>query len=98
MIYALSVPTTIEDNEGVRVLEWHATEGEGIAAGALLIELETHKALIEVRAGQDAVLRRRCVEEGGWCLLGARLALLSDTADEALCDDAQEWTAEFAIS
>ena len=99
MIYRLAVPGTIEDNDAVRVLEWHAAPGDRIAAGALLVELETHKALIEVRGERAAILRTIAHGEGEWCPLGAELALLSDAPDEPLvCDaPARAWLADFAI-
>lgn len=99
MIYRLAVPGTIEDTDAVRVLEWHRAPGEAIAAGALLVELETHKALIEVRASRAAILRTILREEGEWCPLGSDLAWLSDDADESLARDAPaaEWLADFQI-
>ena len=99
MIYRLTIPGTIEDTDAVRVLEWHAEPGDRIAAGQLLVELETHKALIEVRAMRAAVLRELTFEEGAWCKLGAALALLSDDPDEPLSRDAPaaEWLADFQL-
>lgn len=98
MIYRLTVPATIEDNAAVRILEWHVSPGERIERDDLLVELETHKALIEVRAGRAAFLRRRLFEEGQWCPLRGMLAVLSDTAGEPLEPTVTEWAADFAIS
>jgi pyruvate/2-oxoglutarate dehydrogenase complex dihydrolipoamide acyltransferase (E2) component len=99
MIYRLAAPPTIEDNDAVRILEWHRAAGERIAAGELLVELETHKALVEVRATHAAYLRAIRCPEGEWCPLGGELALLSDTSDELLTMDAPaaEWLADFQI-
>ena len=97
MIRRLAIPVTIEDNPSVRILEWHAAVGDPVAAGTLLVELETHKALIEVRAGQPGILRRRHGEEGDWLPLGETLALFSDTPEEPLDGEAAEWAAEFLI-
>ncbi len=99
MIYRLAVPATIEDTGEVRVLEWHGAPGDRIAAGALLVELETQKALIEVRATQAAILRVIAATEGAWCPLGADLAFLSDGADEPLSAERPpgEWLADFQI-
>ncbi len=97
MIYRLTVPLTIEQNEEVRVLEWHVAAGEGFGAGALLVELETHKALIEVRAGQPGIMRERHVEADLWCPLGGLLALTSDSADEPLTEGGTDLIAEFLI-
>lgn len=101
MIYRLIVPGTLEGMSEVRVLEWHGTPGRHFEPGALIVELETHKAVIEVRAGQAGVLRQRACEEGAWCALEGLLALLSDDDAEPLpetADDLQLLPARFAIS
>lgn len=97
MIYRLAVPSTIEDNDAVRVLEWHVAPGDTVAPGALVVELETHKALIEVRAGQPGVIRALHRAEGDWCPLGDALATLGDTAEEPLDAAAVEMAADFLI-
>lgn len=70
MIYSLTLPMGIEDVEEVRVLEWHGEPGHQFQAGDLVVELETHKALIEVSAGQAGhpaadIQRRRRVGRTG---------------------------------
>ena len=97
MIYRLCVPLTIEENDEVRVLEWHVKVGARILAGELLVELETNKALIEVRADQEGTLREICVEAEGWCPLGGLLALASDTDGEPLTESVQDLSADFRI-
>jgi pyruvate/2-oxoglutarate dehydrogenase complex dihydrolipoamide acyltransferase (E2) component len=97
MIYGLMIPTTFEDNDAVRVLEWHCAPGDRLEPGAMLVELETHKALIEVRAGQPGVLRAIRFTEGEWCPLGGELALLSDGAEEPLDPATAQWDAEFTV-
>ena len=82
MFYQLVVPGPIEDVVEVRVLEWHGVPGRAFAAGALVVELETHKAVVEVRTDCAAVLRRVFTEAGGWEKIGSPLALLSDNPDE----------------
>ena len=86
MIYALVVPGPIPDVEEVRVLEWHGAVGRLFVPGELVVELETHKALVEVRAGQGGYLRQLVCAEGDWQVVGLPLAVLSDDADEALPD------------
>lgn len=97
MIYRLTMPLTIEDNDAVRVLEWHGAPGTVFEAGALIVEVETHKALIEIRGERAAVLRRCCYAEGEWCRLGQTLAVLSDDPEEPLVENASAWPAEFRI-
>lgn len=86
MIYKLLVPGPIDDVEQVRLLEWHVEPGETCEVGQLVVELETHKALVEVRAERPAVLRSVLCQSGEWVAVGSSLALLSDNADEPLPD------------
>ena len=86
MNYKLVVPGPIEDVEEVRVLEWHGAAGRAFSAGELIVELETHKAVVEVRAAQPGVLRRILCEVGGWQRIGETLAVLTDDPDSPLPD------------
>ena len=65
MIWKLVVPGPIEDVEELRVLEWHGDVGRRFDAGAMIVELETHKAVVEVRAGQSRHLAQHPVRSGG---------------------------------
>jgi pyruvate/2-oxoglutarate dehydrogenase complex dihydrolipoamide acyltransferase (E2) component len=84
MKYVLSIPGATDDMSELRVLQWHVQPGETVTVDQLLVELETHKAIVEVRAAQEAVLRQHLCEEGDWGLPGRSLAVLSDDVDEAL--------------
>src|SRR5882672_1397008 len=86
MFYKISVPA-VADVEEIRVLEWHGNVGHPFASGDLVVELETHKAVVEVRAGQPGVLRQILSEAGNWQQIGLPLAILSDQDAEALPDD-----------
>lgn len=84
MIYQLSVPAAVPGVEEIRILEWHGEPGATFETGDLIVELETHKAVVEVRAGQPGILREIDAQPGDWLGVGLRLAVFSDTADEAL--------------
>jgi pyruvate/2-oxoglutarate dehydrogenase complex dihydrolipoamide acyltransferase (E2) component len=86
MFYKISVPP-VADVEEIRVLEWHGDPGHPFKAGDLVVELETHKAIVEVRAGQDGVLRKVLSDAGNWQQIGLPLAILSDGGTEALPED-----------
>lgn len=86
MIYQISVPS-VADVEEIRVLEWHGAIGRKFNEGDLVVELETHKAVIEVRAGRAGVLRKILSEAGNWQNTGMPLALLTDDENEPLPDD-----------
>ena len=97
MIYQLLVPGPVDDVEEVRILEWHGSPGSAFAPGDLVVELETHKALVEVRAGRASTLRAILCKEGDWQRIGAPLAVFSDAPDEPVPDDAGD-LAELAVS
>lgn len=82
MIRRLVIPGPIEDVEEFRVLEWHRAEGGSFAAGELLVEVETQKAIIEVWTETAGVLRRILSRAGEWQKLDRPLALVSDAPDE----------------
>jgi pyruvate/2-oxoglutarate dehydrogenase complex dihydrolipoamide acyltransferase (E2) component len=96
MIYALVIPEVIEDVEEVRVLKWHGDTGHSFAPGELIVELETHKALVEVRAGQPGVLRSVLSQEGDWLSVGQPMAMMGDTPNEPL-PQAAEGLASLAV-
>lgn len=90
MIYKLIVPGAVEEVEEIRVLEWHRQEGQAVAAGELIVELETDKAVVEVRVAQPVVLRRIVRQAGEWQAVGSPLAFFSDAAGEDVPADAAE--------
>jgi pyruvate/2-oxoglutarate dehydrogenase complex dihydrolipoamide acyltransferase (E2) component len=100
MFYKLSVPA-VADVEEIRVLEWHGDVGHKFNTGDLVVELETHKAIVEVRAGQPGVLRKILSEAGNWQQIGLPLAVLSDAENEALpenVDSASDLAVDFEIT
>jgi pyruvate/2-oxoglutarate dehydrogenase complex dihydrolipoamide acyltransferase (E2) component len=84
MIYQLTVPGPIEDVEETRVLEWHGVAGGAVVPGLLLVELETAKAVVEIRSRLPVFLRRILATEGQWQRIGLPIALLSDALTEEL--------------
>ncbi len=84
MIFQVTVPVVAKDVEEIRILEWHGEPGRAFAPGELIVEFETYKALVEVRAGQPGILRRVLASAGDWVRVGAAIGLFSDGPDEAL--------------
>jgi pyruvate/2-oxoglutarate dehydrogenase complex dihydrolipoamide acyltransferase (E2) component len=89
MIYHLTVPQAVPGVEEIRILEWHGGPGSAFAEGDLIVELETHKAVVEVRAGQPGVLRDLKGEPGDWLLIEKTLAIFSDDPQEVLPTDSK---------
>ena len=84
MFYRLVIPKTLSDFNEVRLLEWHFSKGDKFEKGDLLLEVETQKAIIEIRAQQAGILRDTYHQEGDWILLDklATVGLFSDDLDE----------------
>jgi pyruvate/2-oxoglutarate dehydrogenase complex dihydrolipoamide acyltransferase (E2) component len=98
MIYQLTVPA-VADVEEIRVLEWHGEIGHRFHVGDLIVELETHKAIVEVRAGQPGIVRVVMLQAGDWQQIGEPLAIFSDHEEEEVSAEAASALAvEFQVS
>lgn len=64
-----------------RLVKWLKNEGDTVAKGDLLAEVETDKAVMELTARGDGVLRARLAAEGDTRPVGDLLAIIA-TADE----------------
>jgi pyruvate/2-oxoglutarate dehydrogenase complex dihydrolipoamide acyltransferase (E2) component len=84
MLYLLVLKNTIDSGKELRVLEWHKKEGDLCAQGILLVELESYKAVIEIRVAHEAFLRKILVPVGERQALGKPIAVLSDSLDEEI--------------
>ena len=64
-----------------RLVKWNKNEGDPVATGDVLAEVETDKAVMELIARGDGVLRKRLANEGDASPVGTLLAVIG-TADE----------------
>ncbi|MEX2135377.1 MAG: dihydrolipoamide acetyltransferase family protein [Chloroflexota bacterium] len=64
MVHPILMPRPGQMTEECTLLVWHKNEGDLVARGDVLFEIETDKAVMEVEAFDDGVLLRRLVEEG----------------------------------
>jgi len=58
------------------LVRWVIAEGETVAKGAVLAEIETDKATVEVESGYDGVVRRHLVEQGSVVPVGTPIAII----------------------
>ena len=101
MIFQLSVPAAVPDVTEIRILEWHKEPGDSIEPGELVVEFETHKAVIEIRAAQPGVLREIVAPPGEWRNVGVPVGYFSSEAGEAMPADAAAaapMPVEFAVT
>jgi pyruvate dehydrogenase E2 component (dihydrolipoamide acetyltransferase) len=64
-----------------RLVKWVKKEGDTVAKGELLAEVETDKAVMELVARGDGVLRKRVLDEGQTAPVGQLVGVIG-TADE----------------
>jgi len=76
----IKVPPLGESIVEATVSRWLKRDGEAVAAGETVVELETDKVTVEVPATTGGVLVRRAVQEGDVVALGALLGELDETA------------------
>ena len=68
----IKVPPLGESIVEATISRWLKREGEAVAAGETLVELETDKVTVEVPATTSGVLVKRAHQEGDVVALGAR--------------------------
>ena len=72
MIWALKLPEAFAGMDEVRVLKWHQAPGARFEVDALLMEFETDKTVVEVRAERRAFCDGRYAREDDFVKLGHR--------------------------
>ncbi|WP_430430886.1 2-oxoglutarate dehydrogenase complex dihydrolipoyllysine-residue succinyltransferase [Oceanicaulis sp.] len=72
----ITVPTLGESVTEATVGEWQVSEGDAVKKDDILVELETDKVSVEVRADEDGVLSKIVAQEGDTVEIGATLAEL----------------------
>ncbi len=64
MAHAILMPKPGQMTEECTIIAWHKREGDPVARGDILFEIETDKSTMEVESFDDGVLLRRLVAEG----------------------------------
>jgi 2-oxoglutarate dehydrogenase E2 component (dihydrolipoamide succinyltransferase) len=80
---AIKVPPLGESIVEATVSRWLKKEGEPVAAGDTLVELETDKITVEVPALSNGVLTKRAVSEGDVVKVDQLLGELQEGAGAA---------------
>src|SRR5258708_4888833 len=64
-----------------RLVKWLKNEGDAIKSGDVLAEVETDKAIMELAARGDGVLRKRLVNEGDTKPVGTLVGIIADPSE-----------------
>jgi 2-oxoglutarate dehydrogenase E2 component (dihydrolipoamide succinyltransferase) len=86
----IKVPELGESVSEATVGAWNFSEGDAVKKDDILVELETDKVSIEVRAEEDGILTSISAAEGDTVEIGAPLAVIGNGADEAPAGDSSE--------
>ena len=86
MATSIVMPQMGYDMQQGTVVRWRKKEGEAVARGEVIAEIETDKATVEFEAYTSGVLRRIVVDEGVAIPVGELIAVITD-ADEPMPDD-----------
>jgi pyruvate/2-oxoglutarate dehydrogenase complex dihydrolipoamide acyltransferase (E2) component len=81
MISVFRTPLIDPEISQYRVLMWHSWPAAPIVRGDVLVELETMKSVIEIRALQSGYLIKQLVAEGTWVQPKEAIAYMGDTSD-----------------
>src|SRR5213595_3104051 len=84
-VYMEALSPTMEEG---RVAKWHKREGDTVKAGETLAEVETDKAVMDLVARADGVLRQVAVTEGQTVPVGNVVAVIA-AAGETVGPSAQ---------
>ena len=73
-VHMEALSPTMEEGQ---VVKWLKSEGDSVSSGEILAEIETDKAIMELVARGDGVLRKILLGEGGTAPVGALIAVVA---------------------
>ena len=73
-VFMEALSPTMEEG---RLVKWLKNEGDAVKSGDVLAEVETDKAIMELVARGDGILRRRLVAEGATTPVGTLIGVIA---------------------
>ena len=78
MAFALKLQPYSEEMEYGTIARWHKGEGDRVAAGEVILEVEAEKATYDVEAPVDGVLETILAVEGDEIRIGDTMAVIAE--------------------
>ncbi len=78
-VYMEALSPTMEEG---RLVSWHKAEGDPVKSGDVIAEVETDKAVMELVARGDGVLRARLLAEGETAPVGTLVGVIAEPAED----------------
>jgi pyruvate dehydrogenase E2 component (dihydrolipoamide acetyltransferase) len=85
MSIEITMPRLSDTMETGTIIKWNVKEGDEVASGDVLADVETDKATMEMQAYDDGTVARILVEEGKTVDVGSLIAVLAEE-DEDVSD------------
>ncbi|HVR74693.1 MAG TPA: pyruvate dehydrogenase complex dihydrolipoamide acetyltransferase [Planctomycetota bacterium] len=82
MAIIIEMPKLSDTMSEGKILSWMKKEGDAVAAGEILAEIESDKASMEMEAYDAGYLRKILVPAGGSAPVGARIAIVTEDPNE----------------
>ena len=79
-VFMEALSPTMEEG---RLVKWHKHEGDAVKAGDTLAEVETDKAIMDLQARADGMLRQVSVAEGQTVPVGKEIAVIVAPGESA---------------
>ena len=93
MAEKIIMPQGGQDITEGRVLRWHKAEGDAVKKDEVICEVETEKAVFEVKAPMDGILIKIVVPEGKVARVFSAIGYIG-AAGESIADDDEEAAAD----
>jgi pyruvate dehydrogenase E2 component (dihydrolipoamide acetyltransferase) len=78
-VYMEALSPTMEEG---RLVTWHKAEGDAVKSGDVIAEVETDKAVMELVARGDGVLRARLLNEGETAPVGQLVGVIAEPNED----------------
>ncbi len=82
MPIAIEMPKMTDTMEEGVLVEWSVEEGDKIAAGDVIAQVETDKATMDIEAYDDGVLLKKMAKAGDALPIGGLIAILGDAGED----------------
>ena len=94
-VFMEALSPTMEEG---RLVKWLKAEGDAVKSGDVLAEVETDKAIMELVARGDGLLRKRLLDEGATSPVGAVIAVIAGKDEDIASLVAESGSAKPAAS
>lgn len=94
----VKLPRIDESINESMVIFWHKQEGDQVSKGDVLVEVQTEKAVTEIEAEQDGILKEILIKRGEVASVGDVLCLLGKEGEEKDFQDQRKESMETSLS